>query len=75
MLKIEKVSIPEFSAKSDGLWNQFIRAVKTAKKGDSFVVPKLPSNFRSILAATPILLDAEFITRKDPKGVRVWRIK
>lgn len=56
-------------------WQDFLHAVKTMEVGQSFVIPKMASNYRLAIGVAQVLLDRQYITNKTASGCRVGRIK
>lgn len=70
-LKIQDVPLHQnFVGNTD----EFLIAIRDLQVGQSFLIDKIPSNFRIILAAMPILMGRKYVSRKDGLKFRVGRV-
>ena len=76
-LKIENIPVEPHSsgARGNGAFREFVLALKKLNKGQSFVW-ELSSNDRMAIAIVQILLERQFITRRQPdgSGFRIGRV-
>lgn len=75
-VKIENVPIEPIGngGRGNGAFREFVFALRDLKKGQSFLW-ELSSNDRMAVAIVQMLLDRQFITRRQDKGqFRVGRI-
>lgn len=57
-------------------WQDFLSALKSLNVGQSFVMPKMASNYRLAIGVAQVLLDRRYITtNKIAAGVRIGRIE
>lgn len=71
-IKLEDKTILPFK-RGDKEYETFLIALKEIEVGKSFFFRKLTSQHRLVLSACKILLNKEFITRKEKDGARVYR--
>jgi len=55
-------------------WDEFLIGLRDLQVGQSFVVTKIPSNFRIVLSATQVLMGRRYMSRKEPDGYRIGRV-
>ncbi|OHB85688.1 MAG: hypothetical protein A2Z38_04115 [Planctomycetes bacterium RBG_19FT_COMBO_48_8] len=73
-IKIEKkISPPPYKRGNKKEYEDFLIAIKKKSIGESFIF-SLTGQHRLVLSACKILLNKEFITRKEKDGLRVYRI-
>lgn len=75
VLKIENVPVePVGGRRGNGTFRDFVLALKNLKKGQSFVW-EMSSNDRMAIAIVQILLERQFVTRKQEGGkFRIGRV-
>jgi len=75
LLKIEDVAVEPIGngGRGKGAFREFVLALKALKRGQSFVW-EMSSNDRMAIAIVQILLDRQFITRREGDSFRVGRL-
>lgn len=77
-MKIDKKVPVPFTSKANGkgaAWVAFLATIKALEVNESFHTPVCPSNYRLALSIAHHWMDRQFLSRKDAKGTRIWRIQ
>lgn len=72
-IKIEKVAVQALKSGRGGNFQAFVLALRDLKKGESFLYP-LASNDRMAIAIVQLLLERDFVTRKEGGMYRIGRV-
>jgi hypothetical protein len=61
-------------AKSKDEWNQYLLTLRQLRIGQSFVVKRMPSNYRLVLSALKVVAKRKYQTRAHEGGRWILRV-